>query len=672
MRAVKTRETVKSIKVLDKHVDLSKRMNGSYIRTKECAGETRQSQDTHSASPTGYAINTVTEKTEGAAGAAASRLPNPRMKAMENIQRAKSHFEEVRRLLPQERRHAAEQAQKAAHKAKDNADRLRKTANEAWKTANDAKKAVGDAKQTLKQVRLEGRQTLREVRQKAKLERNGKLPETPKTASTKANAAASPKTPNAPINDAPGGVSQPNYLSGGITKNASNAAKSADKTAKAMKSTTKGFKQTAKGTVKTAKKSVKTAEKSAKAAVKTAKHAAKAAHKTAVAAAKAAKAAQRAARLAAKAAVKSTKVAVKAVIAAVKITVAAIKGLIALIAAGGWIAVLIILVICMVAMLVGSIFGIFFSSAPDLGTGQTVNGVVSEINNDYTAMISAIIGANPHDLLDMSGARATWKQVLAVYTVRTVADPDSPMEVATMNDEKAAILRAVFWDMHTITHALDTVEIEEDVLDDDDVPTGETETVAKTVLRITVSYKTADEMAVQYGFTNQQREWLAELLKPEYHSLWNALLYGVASVGSGSMLEVADTQLGNVGGEIYWRWYGLSNRVEWCAIFVSWVAGQCGYIDEGVIPKFASVAVGIQWFKNRDQWQDAGYTPAPGDLIFFDWEPDGKADHVGIVESVADGRVNTIEGNSNDSVRRRSYDLGSIRIVGYGIPEYND
>lgn len=93
-----------------------------------------------------------------------------------------------------------------------------------------------------------------------------------------------------------------------------------------------------------------------------------------------------------------------------------------------------------------------------------------------------------------------------------------------------------------------------------------------------------------------------------------------------------------------------------------WVAEQCGYIDAGLIPRFAWCPSGVQWFKDRGQWQDNGYTPRPGDIIFFDWESDGECDHVGIVESVADGKVNTIEGNSGDSCRRRSYDLGSVKI----------
>lgn len=271
-------------------------------------------------------------------------------------------------------------------------------------------------------------------------------------------------------------------------------------------------------------------------------------------------------------------------------------------------------------------------------------------------------------MLDMSGARASWKEVLTVYTIKTATDPDNPMAVAMMTDENAAILRTVFWDMNTIIHTLETISVDEDALDDDGLPTGETTTVTKIVLRIAVTHKTIDEMAEQYGFTDEQKEWLTELLKPEYFSLWNALLYGITTTGDGSMIEVAISQLGNVGGEPYWSWYGFDSRVAWCACFVSWCAEQCGYIDAGIIPMFSYCEDGIAWFKTKGQWQGGGYTPAPGDLFFFDWEGDGICDHVGIVERVEGDTVLTIEGNTSDSCARRSYDLDSGKIVGYGVP----
>ena len=142
------------------------------------------------------------------------------------------------------------------------------------------------------------------------------------------------------------------------------------------------------------------------------------------------------------------------------------------------------------------------------------------------------------------------------------------------------------------------------------------------------------------------------------------------------IVEVARSQIGNVGGEPYWSWYGFTERVDWCACFVSWCANQCGYIEAGVIPKFSGCEWGVYWFRQHDQWAGRNITPTPGMIIFFDWEDeeggglDGGADHVGIVERVENGRVYAIEGNAADSCRERSYSLGHFEILGYGLPLY--
>lgn len=132
--------------------------------------------------------------------------------------------------------------------------------------------------------------------------------------------------------------------------------------------------------------------------------------------------------------------------------------------------------------------------------------------------------------------------------------------------------------------------------------------------------------------------------------------------------------MGNVGGQPYWSWYGFGGRVEWCACFVSWCANECGYIDTGIIPKYAGCVNGVQWFKERCQWLDNTAEPSPGMIIFFDWDDengqDGESDHTGIVEKVEDGRVWTIEGNSGDSCREKSYSIGYYEILGYGTPAY--
>ena len=446
------------------------------------------------------------------------------------------------------------------------------------------------------------------------------------------------------------------------------------KTVDRSRKTIKQASSTAKGTIKTTSKSIKTAEKTAKASIKTSQQAAKAAQRTAQATARAARAAVHAARAAAIATAHAIKVAAKATAAAVKAIIAATKALIAAIAAGGWIAVLVIVIICLIGLLIGSCFGIFFSGE-DSGSGYTVQNVVQEINDDYQQQIDTTKANLSHDVLEMSGSRAVWPEVLAVYAVKTTTDPDNPQEVATIDDSKKAILTDIFWEMNQISSRTETRT--ETVITETDDGHGnivETETtVTQTYLYITVSHKTAEEMAEQYGFDKEQKEQLAELLAEENRSLWSAVLYGIYTE-DGAIVSVALSQVGNVGGEPYWSWYGFSGRVEWCACFVSWCANECGYIDTGVIPKYAGCVNGVQWFKDRGQWMDGSAEPAPGMIIFFDWDDengqDGLSDHTGIVEKVENGRVYTIEGNSGDSVRQNSYPVGHYEVLGYGCPDF--
>lgn len=148
-------------------------------------------------------------------------------------------------------------------------------------------------------------------------------------------------------------------------------------------------------------------------------------------------------------------------------------------------------------------------------------------------------------------------------------------------------------------------------------------------------------------------------------------VFGTAGKEDSAIVEVALSQVGNQGGEKYWRWYGFDSRVPWCACFVSWCADQCGYIEDGLIPKFAAcTSQGMPWFIERGQWEDRDAEPLPGYIIFFDWDNSNDADHVGIVEKCEDGIVYTIEGNSGDACCRRSYPVGSKEIRGYGVPQY--
>ena len=447
-------------------------------------------------------------------------------------------------------------------------------------------------------------------------------------------------------------------------------------TGKGAKGTIKSAQRTVKTAQRTAKGTVKTAQHTSKTAIKTADHTAKAAQKTAQATAKAAKMTVHAARATAKTAA-TAKAAAKGISATIKAIIASVKALVAAIAAGGWVAILAIVIICLIGLIVGSCFGIFFSGE-DSGTGQTMPTVVREINQEYEGKLDEIKNGTAHDTLEMSGSRAVWPEVLAIYAVKTTTDPDNPQEVATMDDSKKELLKEIFWAMNEISHRSETATITQTVETDDgagNIVEEEVE-VTTTTLYITVTHKTADEMADVYNFNADQRAQLAELLAEENRSMWSSVLYGIG-VGDGEIVVVALSQLGNVGGQPYWSWYGFNSRVEWCACFVSWCANECGYLDAGVIPKTAGCISGSNWFKDRGLWQDNSYEPRPGDIIYFDWDnkggsgpQDGLADHVGIVEKVENGIVYTVEGNSGDSCRENRYTVGHYEIYGYGTPAY--
>lgn len=135
--------------------------------------------------------------------------------------------------------------------------------------------------------------------------------------------------------------------------------------------------------------------------------------------------------------------------------------------------------------------------------------------------------------------------------------------------------------------------------------------------------------------------------------------------GNQNTVDIALSQVGNVGGQPYWSWYGFNSRVEWCACYVSWVLNQAGYSE----PKFAACqSQGVPSFSSKGRWANRGYKDiAPGDVIFFDWEGDGSSDHVGIVIGTDGNRVYTVEGNSGDACKVRDYDLNSSVIMGYGL-----
>lgn len=265
----------------------------------------------------------------------------------------------------------------------------------------------------------------------------------------------------------------------------------------------------AKTTAKTAQKGVKTAQQTAKAA-KTAKVTVKAAQKAA-----------QAAKAAAKATAKFVKVAAKAIVAAVKATAAAIKGIVAAIAAGGWIAVVVILLICMIGLVVGSVFGIFAPN-PDNENGITIVQTVREANAAYEAQIAKIKSRYDYDMCFVTGELCEWSLAIAVYAVKTNRTED----VVSFDNEKAEVLKEIYrrlnrMDVHTEQIAVKETHLE--TQEDGSVVSVEQE-VVKTYLYIDTLSLTAEEAATLYGFDTKQREQLVDLLSDRNKELWDGLL----------------------------------------------------------------------------------------------------------------------------------------------------
>lgn len=295
---------------------------------------------------------------------------------------------------------------------------------------------------------------------------------------------------------------------------------------KAVKNASRSMKS-----VKQSTKGIKTAQRTAKTTQQTAKVAAKATQKTAQAA---------------KATAKSAATGAKA---AIKATIATVKGLISAIAAGGWVAVLIILLICLIAMVSGSCFGLFFSSDPT-GTGTSVTQAVSTLNEEYMAHMQEIEAATPHDRQEITSndgvLSINWEDILAVFSAKVTGAEDG-VQVASLDDAQLDELRNIMWEMNAISSGTRTEkrEVEITEVDENGKEITRTETVPETILEISITHKTPEEMARQYNFNFRQNEYLSLMSEPENKNLWAELLGGF--VGGGGEIMDPNTDWEGIG-----------------------------------------------------------------------------------------------------------------------------
>jgi len=134
------------------------------------------------------------------------------------------------------------------------------------------------------------------------------------------------------------------------------------------------------------------------------------------------------------------------------------------------------------------------------------------------------------------------------------------------------------------------------------------------------------------------------------------------------IVGVAETQLNNKDEKAYVEMFGEEEGTAWCSEFVSWCAKKSGFTDAGIVPKFADAETGVSWFKDHSQFQDRNFTPKAGDILFTGGD---SPTHTALVVGVKDGKIQTIEGNVGDQVKRGSYSVGDSHIYGYGTPDYS-
>lgn len=623
MSNIKTKTTIKDIKVLDKTADVSHRAKNAFIRTKEQAEQTQLAGHDNYIE---YAEDKIKEGSKTVAHETGHVVEHQGKKAVQKI-KERSRMDTEAASSDASGEHTSERASKTK-------------AGSGRKAAPPESKAAGNQQTSHPKTEQAARQKVGPSNVKG-IERH------------------SPSSQNE--------LAKRRFVQG--------------RTKQTARSGGEAIKKTGKGTIKTAQKTVKTAGHTAKTTIKTSRTAVKIAAKTAQATAKATQRAVQAARVAAKATAVAVKTAAKAISITIKAIIAALKGLIALISAGGWVVIVVILVICLVGILISSPFGILFNGGAD--DTPTVTEVIQTIDNELNEKISDIQNNTDADEVKLSyegsedGSRINnWTDILAVFAVKTNMDSENPLDVMVMDEQRIAKLREVFWDMTDITTSIEEIPIDDQNASSpkpasaSPSPTEEPdEPKTKTILTISVSCKSADEMKQAYAFNAEQIKMLDELMQPEFQELLAQLTGSNAFITLtpeqiqeilASLPEDLDIQREAVVmkaysllGKVHYFWGGKSTTIGWdsrwgtptkvtsgnspttgtirpfgldCSGYVTWVfVNACNSKD---IASVIGSGSSKQWSKSQAVNWDAAL---PGDLAFLAVPGTKRVNHVGIV-----------------------------------------
>ncbi|SMC62253.1 C40 family peptidase [Papillibacter cinnamivorans] len=611
MSKIKTRETLKDIKALDKAAIASERMRDAFIRSKDTASNL---MDDGQVSPSEYANDKVQYVSEDIPREVTHKIASDTKKAAQSGREAIQR----RRIIKNDEKKSTYQTEEQYRQQNQQASSARHSANAQQNTvqSNTAVQRPQAQRSDTKRITNQGRELTR--------------------TQTKTNAIRQSQNSSVGTSEKLGQINHPK------------------EPLKAVKQPGRAIKQTGKATAKSAKRTVKTGEHTSKVAVKTAQNTARAAQKSSIAAQRAAKLAVQSARAAARAAAITAKAVVRAISVAVKAIIAAVKGLIAAIAAGGWVAVVAIVLICLIGMIIASPFGIFFAGENTDPDAVPVSAAVAQVNYAFNEKLETIQSSGDFTDVVIKGSLADWPEVLAIFAVKVAgSDEVDATDVATLDPARIEKLKAVFWDMNSISSHVETIS-HPDSDPDDDVD----DSWSEKLLHITIAHKTAEDMTAIYNFSEKQNTLLEELLV-ERDTLLE--LIGEVTFISADAAAIIKNLPDNISperkvvikaacslvGKVNYFWGGKSLTIGWdsrwgtlqkvtadespttgtyrpygmdCSGFVDWVFYNAS--DGKYIISHGSGASAQHSYCQTISWDEA----MPGDLVFYP-----EDEHVGIV-----------------------------------------
>jgi len=686
LKEIKTKSTIKDIKLLDKAADVSYRAKNAFIRTKEQA-EQREQPDHDSFVE--YAEDKVKKGVETVTNEAGHTIERQSKKTVQKIKERRntdtnihshdtadgdtaeqaSHPETTN---PQTHRNNAFPKGKQGASAKAGKEpeqynapiQVKQTA--LHKAAPSKTKETVKQKYTLSKSNELAKQRFIQNRAKARFARNREIQAAESKSIQTAEAKLTQTVPNfvfkSPAGKVSGRTISPN-IGGTSYRSVKQSAKTGGKT----------LKNTYKNTIKTAQKSIKTAKQTAKVGVKTSQAAAKAVTKTA----QTIKAAQRSAQAARTAAIFT----IRMVKLAVKATAAVIKGLIALMSTGSAVLSL-FLVIIAVAALVSSPFGIFFSDENKDAEVTPISNVVQEVNAEFAARIEKIKADHANvDSVEINYVGSAdntrvdnWMDIVAVFAVKTAMDKENGMDVATIDTTRIDLIKSVFWDMNLIDYYVETIEhTETETVDNGDgTASEETTTTYEHILHITITSKTAEQQADEYGFTDDQKNIMEEMLSGEFRPMMYVLLGMDDDTGlTAEQLQnlYNDLPVGELGGEVvklalsrlgdpYSQPKAGQGDYTDCSYLVQWCYRQLGISLPRTASTQAKYCVDNSLTVSKSDL-------APGDLVFWSFENNDRfmnITHVGIY--AVDGMVVDASSTRGQVVYRKLYDAGHQVLFG--------